>query len=371
MMDGEDSPYADFFIERTDDGEDITEAVLNDSSYTFLLVAPHLEQADDSQLDELNHVYEYSLDHGYPFYCLTASTGKAISRWCDMTGAEYPFCNTDDITLKTVIRSNPGLLLLHNGVVIRKWSHNALPSEEELNSRLEDSPLGQLPSETVTSKILWILTWFVLPLVLLTLADRLWAWTHWIRKKKRNHKVQSLKFKVQSKTVMRKKIVAGNWKMNMNLQDGIALAKELNETLNASIAQFLDQDIIGLGAENCADKEKGAFTGEVSAEMVKSTGAQYVILGHSERREYYKEKCSTSLRRTSARSSSPTSPSGPSVPARPLLLSRQRRSTLTSAASSPRSTVRLWPTTPPSSMAVLARPATLPSCSQSPTSTVV
>ena len=105
---------------------------------------------------------------------------------------------------------------------------------------------------------------------------------------------------------MRKKIVAGNWKMNMNLQDGIALAKELNETLTAekpncgvvictpfihlaSIAQFLNQDIIGLGAENCADKAKGAFTGEVSAEMVKSTGAQYVILGHSERREYYAE----------------------------------------------------------------------------------
>ena len=105
---------------------------------------------------------------------------------------------------------------------------------------------------------------------------------------------------------MRKKIVAGNWKMNMTLQEGIALAKELNETLTAekpncgvvictpfihlaSIAQFLDQDIIGLGAENCADKEKGAFTGEVSAAMVKSTGAQYVILGHSERREYYKE----------------------------------------------------------------------------------
>jgi len=105
---------------------------------------------------------------------------------------------------------------------------------------------------------------------------------------------------------MRKKIVAGNWKMNMTLQEGIALAKELNETLTAekpncgvvictpfihlaSIAQFLDQDIIGLGAENCADKEKGAFTGEVSAAMVKSTGAQYVILGHSERREYYAE----------------------------------------------------------------------------------
>ena len=99
---------------------------------------------------------------------------------------------------------------------------------------------------------------------------------------------------------------AGNWKMNMNLQDGVALAKEINEALVAdkpncdviictpfihlaSVAQVLDSKVVGLGAENCADKAKGAFTGEVSAEMVKSTGAQYVILGHSERRQYYGE----------------------------------------------------------------------------------
>ena len=105
---------------------------------------------------------------------------------------------------------------------------------------------------------------------------------------------------------MRKKIVAGNWKMNLNLQEGVALAKELNDMLKeekpncgviictpfihlASIAQILDKNVIGLGAENCADKEKGAYTGEVSAEMVKSTGAQYVIIGHSERRGYYNE----------------------------------------------------------------------------------
>ena len=301
MMDGEDSPYTDFFIETVDEGEDITEQVLNSEGYTFLLIAPHLEQADDSQLDELNRIYDYSSEQGYPFYCLTASSEKAITRWQDMTGAEYPFCQTDDITLKTVIRSNPGLVLLKDGKVIRKWSHNALPEEEELTERLEDSGLGKMPSNSVPTKILWLLTWFVLPLVLLTIADRLWAWSKWLRKK--NKKYNPLN---KEKRIMRKKIVAGNWKMNMNLQDGIALAKELNETLKAdkpncgvvictpfihlaSIAQFLDQDIIGLGAENCADKEKGAFTGEVSAEMVKSTGAQYVILGHSERREYYKE----------------------------------------------------------------------------------
>ena len=105
---------------------------------------------------------------------------------------------------------------------------------------------------------------------------------------------------------MRKNIVAGNWKMNKNLQEGIALAKELNEILTAdkpncdvvictpfihlaSVTPLVDANIMGVGAENCADKVSGAYTGEVSAEMVASTGAKYVILGHSERRAYYHE----------------------------------------------------------------------------------
>lgn len=105
---------------------------------------------------------------------------------------------------------------------------------------------------------------------------------------------------------MRKNIVAGNWKMNKTLQEGIALAKELNEVLAnekpncdviictpfihlASVTPLVDPAKIGVGAENCADKESGAYTGEVSAAMVASTGAKYVILGHSERRAYYHE----------------------------------------------------------------------------------
>ena len=304
-------PIHDFTI-ATEDG-DITDEVLSKEGYTFLLISPHLENANDSYFDRINQVYEYCQDNDYPFYCLTASTDKARNRWRDMTGAEYPFCTTDETTLKTMIRSNPGLMLLKQGTVIRKWSHNRLPKEQQLTKRLEENETGRMPGDSVPGKIAKLLLWFVLPLMLLTIADRLWAWTKWIRRKKirntqnnPNNQILSNPLNKESKKVMRKKIVAGNWKMNMNLQDGIALAKELNETLKAdkpncgvvictpfihlaSIAQFLDQDIIGLGAENCADKEKGAFTGEVSAEMVKSTGAQYVILGHSERREYYKE----------------------------------------------------------------------------------
>ncbi len=109
---------------------------------------------------------------------------------------------------------------------------------------------------------------------------------------------------------MRKNIVAGNWKMNKSLQEGIQLAKELNEALKgkslncdvivgtpfihlASVAESVDTNKIGVAAQNCADKESGAYTGEVSAEMVASTGAKYVILGHSERRAYYNETAET------------------------------------------------------------------------------
>ena len=295
-------PIHDFSIQRVSDGEDITQQILDDKGYTFLLISPHLEQADDSNIDLINQIYDYSKYNGYGFFCLTASAEKAINRWNDISGAEYSYCNTDETTLKTIIRSNPGLVLLKNGVVIRKWSHNDLPDEYELHARLEKLDIGKMPTDSVPQKILLIVLWYIMPLALLTFADRIWAWTQWLKKKEEKNKIyQLLKHKN-----MRKKIVAGNWKMNMNLQDGIALAKELNDALIAdkpncdvvictpfihlaSVAQFLDQDIIGLGAENCADQAKGAYTGEVSAEMVKSTGAQYVILGHSERRTYYNE----------------------------------------------------------------------------------
>ena len=292
-------PIHDFSLMRLSDGMDITDSLLSVPGYVFLLVSPQLQDADDSQLDLINQLYEYADDNDYPFYCLTASGKQGISGWIDRTGAEYPFCQTDETTLKTVIRSNPGLLLLKQGTVIRKWSHNRLPDEYALTDRLERLDIGQMPHDSVPGKILVILLWYVLPLMLLVIADRLWAWHKLIMNIQPNHNNKKV-------TTMRKKIVAGNWKMNLNLQEGIALAKELNEALTAdkpncgvvictpfihlaSVANVINQDIIGLGAENCADKEKGAFTGEVSAEMVKSTGAQYVILGHSERREYYKE----------------------------------------------------------------------------------
>ena len=105
---------------------------------------------------------------------------------------------------------------------------------------------------------------------------------------------------------MRKKIVAGNWKMNTTVPEGVALAQAVVAksaevpagvglivatpfTHLCPVAEVVKGTRVELSAENCADKEKGAFTGEVSAAMVASTGAQWTILGHSERRQYYGE----------------------------------------------------------------------------------
>lgn len=105
---------------------------------------------------------------------------------------------------------------------------------------------------------------------------------------------------------MRRKIVAGNWKMNNTLEEGIELAGQINDLVENT--QINDVDVVigtpfvhltevnkvvgekvAVAAQNCADEKSGAYTGEISAPMIKSTGSKYVILGHSERRTYYGE----------------------------------------------------------------------------------
>ncbi len=105
---------------------------------------------------------------------------------------------------------------------------------------------------------------------------------------------------------MRKKIVAGNWKMNTTVAEGVALAKAVAAksaevpanvglivappcTHLVSVAEALKGSKVELSAQNCADKAKGAYTGEVAADMLVSAGCQWTILGHSERRQYYGE----------------------------------------------------------------------------------
>lgn len=106
---------------------------------------------------------------------------------------------------------------------------------------------------------------------------------------------------------MRKKVVAGNWKMNLTVPEGEALVRSLLDLLKpltlkteiiiapaftglTSLSQLIKGSVIKLAAQNCSAQEQGAFTGEVSAAMIRSTGAEYVIIGHSERRQLFGER---------------------------------------------------------------------------------
>lgn len=185
---GYEPPIHDFSIVRTADGEDITEEVLNDKNYTFLLIAHRIDRADDSNIDLINEIYDYCMENGYKFYCLTSSLDDEIEQWRDKTGAEYPFCIADDITLKTIIRSNPGLMLIKDGVILNKWSHNELPDEYALTGKLDKLSIGKLQPRVLSHTMGAIFLWFVIPLLIFLGIDILV-----VRRLERRKKIEKIK----------------------------------------------------------------------------------------------------------------------------------------------------------------------------------
>ena len=124
-------PITDFMV-KTEDENDITLDILSDTSYNFLLVAADVSHSNLKMQPQINRLYEFCKTNGYHFRCLTASTPKQIARFKIISGAEYEFCIADATVLKTMITSNPGLLLLKNGVIVNKWHYNNLPPPEKL-----------------------------------------------------------------------------------------------------------------------------------------------------------------------------------------------------------------------------------------------
>ena len=179
---GYEPPIHDFSI-TTEEGNDITDHVLADSSYTFLLIAHKLEEASDENVDKINDIYDYSKKFGYNFFALTSSLPVEIQDWIKNTGAEYPFSTMDDIALKTIIRSNPGLVLLKNGTIINKWSNSTLPDLSELKVSLNSSNIGKIPENRDTEKIVIISLILVVPLLVLFLYD-----FFVIRKRQKKHR---------------------------------------------------------------------------------------------------------------------------------------------------------------------------------------
>jgi uncharacterized membrane protein YphA (DoxX/SURF4 family) len=177
-----DPTLSDFFVE-TADGEDVTDELMEREGYTFLLVAHQLQLADDGPIDQINDLYDYCLANGYGFMALTSSGEDEIDSWRDHTGAEYPFAWTDDTVLRTMIRSNPGLILMKDGVVVNKWSRFNLPDEADLQGPLDSLPIAQRNEATYLRKVMQLILWFVGPLFCCIVVDLLWE--SWKKRKQK------------------------------------------------------------------------------------------------------------------------------------------------------------------------------------------
>ena len=113
---------------------DVTDLVLENPGYTFLLISTKLEDCDTGYLDEINSIHSFARDNGIAFYGMTASTDDVIKTFKAEHDLEFPIATSDETMLKTVIRSNPGLVLLKNATVTGKWHYNDLPSPKEIES---------------------------------------------------------------------------------------------------------------------------------------------------------------------------------------------------------------------------------------------
>ncbi len=156
-----------------DEMNDLTPSVLGDTSYTFLLVSPHLESASETNLDLIDDVFDYCGRWGYNMIGVTASGNDVIRQWTENAGAEIKFVSCDDIPLQTMVRSNPGLVLLKDGRIINKWSHSRIPLDDELSAPLDEIPVGRVPDPDPLHTPWAIAVLFLLPLLMVALIDRL------------------------------------------------------------------------------------------------------------------------------------------------------------------------------------------------------
>lgn len=118
-------------------GGDITDMILSEPSYTFLMVAFSLEKMSLKHLQRFKEAHRYAEENGYAFYLLTSSTTDMIKDWELRHRTGFQFCHADERVLKTMIRTNPGLILLKEGTVISKWDARSVPDNVELDKKVK------------------------------------------------------------------------------------------------------------------------------------------------------------------------------------------------------------------------------------------
>lgn len=166
------SVYFDEATNSWNTGSDITDIVLSDPGYAFWMVAYSLEEMNERHINRFKDAQQYAHQHNYPFYCLTSSSLETVKAWAERHDADFQFAHADERILKTIIRSNPGLLLVKEGTVINKWDDSRVPQFN--GAPLDESKLGNMPDlkTRTTTNLLLILLLFFIPLGVIKWYDR-------------------------------------------------------------------------------------------------------------------------------------------------------------------------------------------------------
>lgn len=153
-------------------GDEVTNTILDERNYAFWLILPRIENSDTGVIDAIEDIYDYCLRYGYRLYGFTASDSVKISDWLHATGISFPFYNADDVVLKTMVRSNPGLLLVKKGIILNKWSKNDLPDESKLTAALQKLSLTYGKGSYGLKHTLKYIILFLIPLIIIIFASK-------------------------------------------------------------------------------------------------------------------------------------------------------------------------------------------------------
>ncbi len=159
------TPSIEGFSIQSLDGNEVTDNILSYDGYYFLAISYRLDKSNQESIKRLNEVYFKAKEAGYGFACVTNSTKGDIDAFVSKSGSAYPFFNADGTMLKTVIRANPGLILLYKGTIIGQWHYSMIPKAEYFSGDLNAKQIAAINANS--SGRLTILLISVLALLLL------------------------------------------------------------------------------------------------------------------------------------------------------------------------------------------------------------
>jgi uncharacterized membrane protein YphA (DoxX/SURF4 family) len=148
--------------------DDLTDQILSDEMYSLLMISPKLEEAGVDKLRKGFELGFHCMEQGIPFYILSASGSNYLKTFDN----GLLFCSVDDITLKTMVRSNPGYILLKNGTIVGKWSWRTLPDNNWFTGNMERKQMEMMNNRTGVFTVIILILALALGILLLQLLLR-------------------------------------------------------------------------------------------------------------------------------------------------------------------------------------------------------